>query len=160
MRIIAASLMLLCAAGGYAARADEPQTASQPAPTPPAAAPAAEQTAAPAQDTAAAPRAEKGPSAPGAQPAAAADTASNALKPGLTVVGAKPELTPEEKELISRGYKLEMRHGEKYFCHREEQLGSRFEIKSCDTAQSIQAHRIESQDAVRSIQNDRSLVNH
>jgi hypothetical protein len=69
-------------------------------------------------------------------------------------------LTPEDKELIARGYKLEMRQGEKYFCRREQQLGSRFERKTCETAQSIQAHRAESQEAVRTIQNETPLINH
>jgi hypothetical protein len=86
------------------ALADDAPASSQPAP---AAAPA-EQSAAPTGEpkSAAAPTAE--------QNAAAAASAS--IKPGLTVTTAKPELTPADKELLSRGYKLEMRHGEKYFC--------------------------------------------
>jgi hypothetical protein len=81
------------------------------------------------------------------------------VNPGLTVVGAKPELTPDEKELLSRGYRLEMRHGDKYFCRREAQIGSRFEIKNCATSDAILARRSESQDALRAIQNDRSQIN-
>jgi hypothetical protein len=97
--------------------------------------------------------------APAAQPNAATPAADSAsIKPPITVVGTKAELTPPEKELISRGYKLEMRHGEKYFCIREQQIGSRFEVKNCDTAQSIEARRIDSQEAVRVIQADRSKV--
>lgn len=71
------------------------------------------------------------------------------------MIGTKPELTPADKELLSRGYKLEMRHGEKWFCRMEGEIGSRFEHKSCDTAESIEAHRVESQEALRVIQNDR-----
>jgi hypothetical protein len=97
--------------------------------------------------------------APAAQQNAVSPAAGSApAKPAITVIGTKPELTPQDKELISRGYKLEMRHGEKYFCIREQVLGSRFETKQCDTAQSIEAHRLESQEAVRTIQNDRPQV--
>lgn len=123
-------------------------TEPPPPPAPPAspsqtaAAPAGQQSA----TTAAAPQ----------TPAATAESAS--IKPPVTVIGTKPELTPPEKELISRGYKLEMRHGEKYFCRTESDIESRFPRKNCDTAQSIEAHRLESQEALRTIQNDRSKV--
>jgi hypothetical protein len=117
------------------ALADEP-------PATPAAAPPAMQSAAPAAE---------------AKSTAAAATPSE-VKPGLTVSAAKPELTPADKELMSRGYKLEMRHGEKYFCRTETETGSRFPVKNCDTAQSIEAHRQESQDAMHSIESNRSRV--
>jgi hypothetical protein len=101
-------------------------------------------------------------SAPAAAPqtnAAAPASDSTSIKPPVTVVSAKPgELTPQEKEIVSRGYKLEIRHGERYFCRREQQIGSRFETKSCDTAQSIEAHRQESQEVLRTIQTDRPQV--
>jgi hypothetical protein len=129
------------------ALADEPPAGTQAAP---AAAPA-EQSAAPAGE-------QKSAAAPAAQPNAAA--AATSIKPGLTVTSDKPELTPADKELLSRGYKLEMRHGEKYFCIKETPIDSRFPIKNCDTADSIQAHRQESQDAVRAIEANRSQVNH
>jgi hypothetical protein len=103
------------------------------------------------------------PVAPTEQQSEAAPTAEKSTatpaKPAVTVIGTKPELTPEEKELISRGYKFEMRHGEKYFCRVETQVGSRFPLKSCDTAQSIQSHRASGQEALRVITNDRSWVN-
>ena len=97
------------------------------------------------QQSVAAPAAEKSATAP--------------AKPAPTAAATKPELTPEDKELISRGYKLEMRHGEKYFCRVETEVGSRFPLKSCDTAQSIQAHRASGQEALRVITSDRSWVN-
>jgi hypothetical protein len=130
------------------ALADEPPAASQAAP---GSAPA-EQSAAPTgeQKSAAAPTAHQN----------AADAGSTSIKPGLTVTTGKPELTPADKEMLSRGYKLEMRHGEKYFCRSETPIGSRFPIKNCDTADSIEAHRQESQDAVRAIEANRSQVNH
>jgi hypothetical protein len=103
------------------------------------------------------PAAEKG-AAIDAEQKAAPGAASTVIKPGVTVVGAKPELTSEDKQLIARGYKLEVRQSEKYFCRREQQIGSRFEIKTCDTAQSIRARRAESQEAVRVIQNNNSRI--
>jgi len=97
------------------------------------------------------------PAAQTTAPAPASDSTS--IKPPVTVVSTKPgELTPQEKEIVSRGYKLEIRHGERYFCRREQQIGSRFETKSCDTAQSIEAHRQESQEVLRTIQSDRPQV--
>jgi hypothetical protein len=130
------SCVILC----QQARADDPPAPSQPAAPTTAAPSSAEPSATP-------PAAEK-PAAPGA------------IKPGVTVVGTKPELTPEEKQLIARGYKLEVRQGQRYFCRREQQIGSRFETKTCDTAQSIESRRTESQEALRVIQNDRPLANH
>ena len=142
MRITAAHLSVLCAIVCLQARADDPPSPSQPAAPTTAAPTSAEPSTVP-------PATEK-----------RAEAGATAIKPGVTVVGAKPELTPEEKQLIARGYKLEMRQGEKYFCRREQQIGSRFETKICDTAQSIEARRAESQEAVRVIQNDRPLANH
>jgi hypothetical protein len=109
-----------------------------------------------AEPSATPPAAEKG-TASGAEQKAAPEAAS--IKPGVTIAGTKPELTPDEKELISRGYKLEMHDGEKFFCRKEQQLGSRFEHKICDTAQSAQLRRAEGQEAVRVIQTDTPHVN-
>lgn len=142
MRVTAACLSVLCATFGHLARADDPPAPTQSASPTTAVTTSQEPSATP-------PAAEKG-----------AATASTVIKPGVTVVGTKPDLTPEDKQLIARGYKLEMRQGEKYFCRREQQIGSRFEIKTCDTAQSIESRRTESQEAVRVIQNDRPLANH
>jgi hypothetical protein len=89
---------------------------------------------------------------------AAEKSATTPAKPAPTAIDTKPELTPEDKELISRGYKLEMRHGEKYFCRRESQMDSRFQIKSCNTAESIEAQRLSSQEALRTIQSDRPQI--
>jgi hypothetical protein len=113
----------------------------------------------PAPPASVAPAEQQSATAPAAaQTTAAASSDSATIKPPVTVVGTKPELTPQEKDLLARGYKLEMRHGDKYFCRREQQIGSRFEVKSCDTAQSIEARRADSQEALRVIQTDRSKV--
>jgi hypothetical protein len=147
MRVTAAYLSILCALSWQQAHADDP--------------PAAPTTAAPSavEPSSVPPAAEKrADAAPEAGQKAAPGNTSAVLKPGVTVVGSKPELTPEEKQLIARGYKLEMRQGEKYFCRREQQIGSRFETKICDTATSIEAHRAESQEAVRVLQNSNSRL--
>jgi hypothetical protein len=45
-----------------------------------------------------------------------------------------------EKRFLSEGYKLEMHHGEKVFCRREDLLGSRLGAqKVCSTAQQLTA---------------------
>jgi hypothetical protein len=122
-------------------------------PTPPSPSPS---------QTAPAPAEQRSATTPGAEHSAATPAgAQNAAPPALGSTPAKPAVAPnaseaealrEEKELISRGYKVEMRHGEKYFCRREPELGSRFEMKSCNTAESIQAKRANSQETVRAMQ--------
>jgi hypothetical protein len=153
VRVSAGLLTVLCA-GVLCQQAlgDEPPAPSQPS-APAAATSTAEQGAVP-------PAGEKSAAAAPATPqnAAPSTPASTSVKPGLTVVGTKPELTPLEKDILSQGYKLEMRHGEKYFCRREQQIGSRFETKSCNTAESIEAHRLNGQEALRTIQNDRPQI--
>jgi hypothetical protein len=154
VRVSAGLLTVLCA-GVLCQQAlgDEP-----PAPSQPSAPAAATSTA--EQGTVPPPAGEKSSAAAPAAPQNAAPSApaSTSVKPGLTVVGTKPEVTPEDKELMARGYKLEMRHGEKYFCRREQQIGSRFETKSCNTAESIEAQRLNGQEAMRSIQSDRPQI--
>jgi hypothetical protein len=139
MRVSAILLMVSCALSCRLALADDA----------PAAVPAA------TQDAPATP-------AKAAAPPAAAQSGTPATpsltKSGVTVVGTRPELTPDEKDLLNRGYKLEMHDGAKYFCVKEQELGSRFVHKYCDTAQSIQARRAESQEAVRVIQSNNSRI--
>jgi hypothetical protein len=150
VRVTAGLLTALCAAAlCQQALGDEPSAPSQ---TPAAAASTAEQSAA----TSGGEKSAAAPAAP--QNAAPSTPASTSVKPGLTVVGTKPELTPEDKEIIARGYKLEMRRGEKYFCRNEQQIGSRFSTKSCNTAESIEAQRLNGQEAMRTIQNDRPQI--
>jgi hypothetical protein len=155
MRTLAGLIGVLLAGVSSQALATEPQTQSQSqsqaAATP---TPAGHQsaTATDGQQSAAAPAAQQN-ATPSPTPASAS------IKPPVTVVGTKPQdLSNAEKELMARGYKVEMRNGEKYFCRREQQIGSRFETKTCDTAQSIQAQRAESQEAVRVIRSNNSRI--
>jgi len=142
----------VCAIFFRPAWADDPPAPSQPA------APATA-VAIPAEPSAIQATPEKDPAINTPQQALT-ESPSPVIKPLVTVVGAKPDLSPGEKQLIARGYKLEVRQGQRYFCRKEPQIGSRFEVKTCDTAQSIEARRIESQEAVRVIQNDRPTSNH
>lgn len=145
MRFNAGLLTVLCA-GVLCQRAlgDEPPAPAQ-SPAPATATSTAEQGTVP-------PAGEKSAAAAPAAPA------STSVKPGLTVVGTKPELTSLDKEILSRGYKLEMRHGEKYFCRLESPIESRIQKKECNTAESIEAHRLNGQEALRTIQNDRPQI--
>lgn len=53
---------------------------------------------------------------------------------------AAPAESVDDKHFLAEGYKLEMRHGEKYFCRREDVLGSRLGGgKVCSTAQQLAA---------------------
>jgi hypothetical protein len=49
----------------------------------------------------------------------------------------KPELTADDKRLISQGYKLKYNKGTKVFCKMETAMGSRFEHSVCATAEEI-----------------------
>ena len=83
-------------------------------------------------------------SAPSPAPAAAAPTATAATSTSSVTAStdkpAAPEANVDEKHFLAEGYKLEMRHGEKYFCRSEEVLGSRLGGgKVCSTAQQLNA---------------------
>jgi hypothetical protein len=58
-----------------------------------------------------------------------------------TSVSTKPastELTPQEKNLLRHGYKLEVRAGERRFCREEDTLGSRLHThKVCGSVESL-----------------------
>jgi hypothetical protein len=139
MRVVAGLFSVLCLGVLSQALATEPKPASASSPPAPAAAEPQTATAAPA--SAEQPSAAK--SASDSTPAATA-----AAKPDA----GKTELTAADHELMSQGYKLEMRHGEKYFCRRETIMGSHFEQKTCNTAASIEAQTASSQELVRRMQ--------
>lgn len=95
---------------------------------------------------------------------AASSTAPAIAPPGqpATVPSAPPgtapappnpsELTAEEKNLLSHGYKMETRNGENYFCRGETVLGTRFQKKVCATAQQLADIRRRSQDTATQVQ--------
>jgi hypothetical protein len=89
----------------------------------------ADPPAAPASTSEAATQATPATSATPGNPAAAPAAATSAG--GVTITGAAPatpaapQSDPMEKHFLSEGYKIEMHNGEKYFCRREEEMGSR-----------------------------------
>jgi hypothetical protein len=128
MRVTAGFLFIVCTGGVFQALAADP--------TPPAASPT--QTA---------------PVAPAAEPSAAKSASASATTAtAATPDAGKAELTAADHQLMSQGYKLEMRHGEKYFCRRETIMGSHFEQKTCNTATSMESQQAAAQEMTRKIQ--------
>jgi hypothetical protein len=136
MRLTAALLCVLCTAVAYPALATDPEP---PAPS------SAQKSPAPAEpQSAAAPAGEQ----------SAAPPAKLAVAPTGDIV----EITRREQELLSQGYKVQMRHGEKYFCHRESIIGSHFDTISCNTAESIQSKRASGEEVVRKMQANKPQI--
>jgi hypothetical protein len=132
MRFVVCALACVGAGGLSLALADPPATPS---------APSATATQAPSAT----------PTTP-AQPAAAASTPSAPAKAAKdVVVEGTAEEDNLEKHFLAEGYKMEMHHGEKYFCRREQELGSRLGgmNKTCGTAQQLQATEREAKAAVQ-----------
>ena len=147
MRFVVGVLACMAVGGISLALADPLTTASPPsAPSAPA---TAAPTAAPATHT---PQAV--PATPASTtPAPAAHAASAAApaqdnKPAVIVQGT-PEFDTVQKHFLAEGYKLEMRNGEKVFCRREEQLGSRLGgQKVCSTALQLMVTERQAQASV------------
>ena len=101
-----------------------------------------------------APSAPAAPSAPtAAAPAAAPVAPAPATPQAARAAAATAAIDPEERHLLAEGYRMQMRHGEKVFCRREEILGSRLEGKlSCSTAAQLKATRDQAREAVERVQ--------
>jgi hypothetical protein len=133
MRFVVGALACMAVGGISLALADPSTTASAPSPPSAPSAPTAPAAAAPAP----APATPAAPATPQAAPAAA----------------ATPAIDPEEKRLMAAGYRMQMRHGEKVFCRREEVLGSRLEGKmNCSTAQQLKSTQDQAQEAAQRLQ--------
>jgi hypothetical protein len=89
--------------------------------------------------------------APATNPATPSQSASSTSAPSEAAKGAKTssdvvvestaELDSLEKHFIAEGYKMEMHHGEKLFCRREEETGSHLGgQKVCNSAVQLQAN--------------------
>ena len=132
MRFVVGALACMAVGGISLALADPSTTAS--APSPPST-PSALSAPAPAVPTPA--PATPAPVTPQTAPAAA----------------ATPAIDPEERRLLAQGYRMQMRHGEKVFCRREEVLGSRLEGKmNCSTAQQLKSTQDQAQEAAQRLQ--------
>jgi hypothetical protein len=136
------------AVGGISlALADPSTTASPPSPPSAPSAPSAPAAAAPAPQAAPATPAASTTPAPAAHAASAAAPAQD-NKPAVIVQGT-PEFDTVQKHFLAEGYKLEMRNGEKVFCRREEQLGSRLDgQKVCSTALQLMVTERQAQASV------------
>lgn len=111
--------LLACAGAVNLAFADDPPAAPA---NPPAAGAAAAATASAAAATSA--------PASAAQPAATAKPAAPAAE----------QVDVQEKHFLAEGYTLEMHHGNKLFCRREEQMGTRLGAqKVCATSEQLTA---------------------
>lgn len=148
MRLIVSALACVAVGGLSVALAEPPNDSA--AAVPAAAIPAA------ATPAAAAPSA----AAPAAVPAAAAPAPAGAIPSGVTITGARPvppaapDLSLDEKHFLAEGYKLEMRHGEKVFCRREETLGTRLgSEKVCSSVIQLKATEQQAKASV-----DRSMM--
>ncbi len=126
-----AMLALLGAGGLSTSLADTP---ASPEATPSATAPAPPTTTAPA-----------------VSPPAAAAAAPNAAS--TATAASEAAMAAQEKRLRSAGYKPEMQNGQKVWCRREGELGSRLGgQKVCGTPDELKLTVDQSQDAVRQTQ--------
>jgi len=105
-----------------------------------------------ADPPAAAPSQPAATSAPTSSPAAATPQAAPAA------AAAKPPVDPREQRLLSQGFKPMTRNGEKLFCKRETQLGSRLStVERCGTVDQLSDEIRVSRDQTDSVQ--RTQVN-
>ncbi len=92
--------------------------------------------------------------APAGSPAAPPAPAAGATKSSETVTAAAtpPAATEGDqaaKHFLAEGYKMQMRNGQKVFCRREEQLGSRLGgALNCNTAEELNQIETQAQDAI------------
>ena len=141
MRFVVGVLACIGVGGISVALADPSTTASAPS------APSAPASANPAAATPQAAPATPAPTTP-APAAQAASAPAQDNKPAVIVQGT-PEVDTVEKHFLAEGYKLEMRNGEKVFCRREEQLGSRLGgQKVCSTALQLRVTERQAQASV------------
>jgi hypothetical protein len=134
--------LLVCVAGGgfSLALADPPAATPEPA----------------TQATAAT------PANPAAAPVAATPAAGVTITGTTPATPAAPQVDPMERHFLSEGYKIEMHHGDKYFCRREEEMGSRLGgQKYCSTIEQLAATEKEAQHSVdRSMMQQNNPVGH
>ena len=136
--------LALFGAGGLVLAADPPLTTQQPEHV---ATPAAVVTDSVSPVT----------SAPSAAPAPPALTSPAASQPAAAKAAA-PSLSADEQRLLSQGYKPQMRNGEKIYCRREAELGSRISaVQHCGTVTQLTTATQNGKDYTEKIQ--RSQLN-
>jgi hypothetical protein len=104
-------------------------------------------------------QAESAQATSSAQPSSTTQTPSkpaSTTKPASSTAPAhssnSQDLTEDEKRLISRGYRLEVKNGQKTFCRREVVLGSHFEKKVCGTAEQLAESQQTSREVIENTQ--------
>jgi len=113
---------------------DQASSAAQPAPASP---PAASSAATPAS------------SSTSAQPASAAKPVASTTAASSTAAASDEDT---DKRLRSQGYKAETHNGNKVYCRKETELGSRFPSKVCATPEQLAIANKDSQDALNKVQ--------
>ena len=92
-------------------------------------------------------------SAATAAPAPAAASSTPASQPAPTKTLSAPALSADEQRLLSQGYKPQMRNGEKIYCRREAQLGSRIpDVQHCGTVTQLKDATLNGQDYAQKAQ--------
>jgi hypothetical protein len=70
---------------------------------------------------------------------------------------AAPEVDPTDKHFLSEGYRMQMRNGQKVFCRREDQLGSRLGgAVMCNTAEELKQIETQAHATVERAQNQQA----
>jgi hypothetical protein len=103
------------------------------------------------------------PSATPATTAATPEPVAGATKTSVTVTAAatRPPATPEvdqtDKHFLAEGYKMQMRNGQKVFCRREDQLGSRLGAAvTCNSAEELKQIETQAHATLERAQNQQS----
>ena len=135
MRLV--SGVLACIGVGAISMALADPSADAPAAATPSSRPAASAPATPAAPAAA------------ATPAPAATTAAATTAAAAAAPAASPD-EQLEKHFVSEGYKVQMRGGQKQYCRKEAQLGSRLGSEvNCSSLQQLKATEDQTQSALQ-----------
>jgi hypothetical protein len=137
MRAAIGLVSLICAGALSQALALEPPTSSAPQATPDSAPASQADSTTPADP-------QPGVKAPGDAPATSSPPPTTTMKATVTSDGTRvkltttdPETAAEIKRLTAAGYSPQMRGTEVVFCRKEVPVGSRFEKKTCNTADEL-----------------------
>ena len=76
----------------------------------------------------------------------------------VKLVAGDAEADKQLKRLKAAGYKPEMRGGEVVFCRKEPQLGSRFERKTCNTADALDQQMAQAQEMASQAQRNSTVM--
>jgi hypothetical protein len=93
------------------------------------------------------------PSAKTTAPALPSASSPASSQPAATKTTAAAALSADEQRLIAKGYKPQMRNGEKIYCRREAPLGSRIsDVQHCGTVSQLATATQDGKDYVEKTQ--------